>query len=205
MPPQIKKPSLLLYSKRKSLVASYILNEFQKTESLSTVLFFNDLRNLENKISTLEQSICFFVIDSKLKLKRLRKKYPKHFWILLFINPKLVHVKEVFENLNPQGIWAEKDMNADNLINTLITNLDHFPLFTNQINNLMSKEIKIDLFHLELLECLALGISGKNLPEYLPSSSSTIERTKRKLKILFDVEGLTDCALVRRAKENGYI
>jgi len=175
MPPQIKKPSLLLYSKRKSLVASCILNEFQKTDSLNTVLFFDDLRNLENKISVMERSICFFIIDSKLKLKRLRKKHPKHFWILLFNNPRLVYVKEAFENLNPQGIWAEKDINADNLINTLTANLDHFPLFTNQINILMSKKMKIDLFHLELLECLALGISGKNLPEYLPSSSSTIE------------------------------
>jgi hypothetical protein len=70
MPPQIKKPSLLLYSKRKSLVASCILNEFQKTDSLNTVLFFDDLRNLENKISVMERSICFFIIDSKLKLKR---------------------------------------------------------------------------------------------------------------------------------------
>jgi hypothetical protein len=205
MSPQIKKPSLLFYSKRKSLAISCLLNEFQKADCLGNVFYFDTINNMENKISSIEQSICFFVFDSKLKLKRLRKEYPKHFWILFFVNPSLLNVKEAFENLNPQGIWAEKDINADNLVNTLSANWDHFPLYTNQINILMSKKMNIDLFHLKLLEYLDLGVMGKNLPEYLPSSSSTIERAKRKLKILFDVEGLNDCALIRRAKENGYL
>ena len=171
--------------------------------SIDRVIHFENLDNLKNTMDHEKKTIFFLVFDSK--LKKIRKKFLNQFWIVFFIKPSFIKVNEAFKSINPQGSWAEKDITTDNLETTFLANLDHFPFYTNQIHDLMNKRIPLNHFELKLLECLDLGIPGKNLTEHLPASSSKIERAKRKLKMRFEVEGLTDCALIRRAKEKGYL
>jgi hypothetical protein len=45
----------------------------------------------------------------------------------------------------------------------------------------------------------------KDLPKILPLSIAGIEKRKRNLKVIFDVEGQDDKALIMVAKEKGFI
>ena len=117
-----------------------------------------------------------------------------------------LRLKAIHSLFKPAGMWHIVDIRPDSFPIFLKTSLNAPPFLSPRILFFLEKaNLPLRDFDLKLLHCLNQGIPAKNLPDCLPGAASTIERAKRKLKTLFKVEQLTDCALVNRAREWGFL
>ena len=69
----------------------------------------------------------------------------------------------------------------------------------------MFTKIKIDKIDRQILYELSIGTRMKDLPKIVPLSIAGIEKRKRILKEVFDVEDQGDKALIMKARELGFI
>jgi len=69
----------------------------------------------------------------------------------------------------------------------------------------MHTNINIDKKDRQILYELSLGTKMKDLPNIVPLSIAGIEKRKRILKEIFDVEDQGDKALILKARELGFI
>ena len=69
----------------------------------------------------------------------------------------------------------------------------------------ISSDYLLDKIDRQLLHELSIGTKMKDLPDVLPMSIAGIERRKRQLKEMFNVEDCEDRELILKAKEMGFI
>ena len=63
----------------------------------------------------------------------------------------------------------------------------------------------VDAINRKLIYQLSIGTKTKDLPNFIPLSLPGIERRKRLLKSMFDIEGRSDKTLIKVAKEKGFL
>jgi hypothetical protein len=83
------------------------------------------------------------------------------------------------------------------------------PYYSSTVNNYVKKtitsEIYVDDVNRKILHLLSQGIKTKSLNEYIPLSTSAIEKRKKQLKLLFSVTDGKDEILLQEAREKGYL
>lgn len=81
--------------------------------------------------------------------------------------------------------------------------------YSEQTNRLIAHNTGDDLFldssDIKILYHLSKGALMKNLPKYVPLAMATIERRKKRLKMLFGITDGTDRELLDIARANGFI
>ena len=188
------KDEALLYQKKSELEVSFLL--IHELAELPTILEDSPQKGL------LVEGLDW----NKRALLQLKPEYPNLSLVLVCIKPLCYEVTAYNELLKPQGIWHVEDLKPNCFSLFLAQTLERPPRFSPKIASLFqSAHLAVDDFDKKLLACLDQGIHNKNLPKHFSGSMSTIERSKRKLKVLFDVEELTDCALVNKAREQGFL
>lgn len=135
----------------------------------------------------------------------LCKNIPTAFKIVFLTEPAMLDLWKLDQKINPQGLWHCDDINADNLVPTFKANLDRYPYYSPSIIKMLNQKTELTIEDLQMLRLLERGIHTKDLDQFLPESLPTIGRRKKRLKQRFQVENLTDCALVRKAREKGLI
>lgn len=115
----------------------------------------------------------------------------------------------ILKNVDPDGLLVKNDLTSDELMIAIDYVLNNIPYYSKSVLQLMRKQISndfiLDNIDGRLLYELSLGTKMKELPEVLPLSIAGIERRKRNLKMLFNVENQGDKELVLIAKEKGFI
>lgn len=115
----------------------------------------------------------------------------------------------ILKNVDPDGLLVKNDLTSDELLIAIDSVLNNIPYYSKSVLQLMRKQISndfiLDNIDRRLLYELSLGTKMKELPEVLPLSIAGIERRKRNLKMLFNVENQGDKELVLIAKEKGFI
>jgi hypothetical protein len=100
-------------------------------------------------------------------------------------------------------------LDFQNLTESILNVINHVPYYSNSILKLLrqhiSNDYNLDNIDRQLLYQLSLGTKTKDLPNMIPLSLPAIEKRKRKLNILFNVENNSDKFLIKAAKDNGYL
>jgi len=118
-------------------------------------------------------------------------------------------IQNIFNSLNPEGFLIKNDLDPKELVTAIVKIMQGGVHYSQTVSNLMRTKmhtnINIDKIDRQILFELSLGTKMKDLPNIVPLSIAGIEKRKRILKQVFDVEDQGDKALILRAKELGFI
>lgn len=118
-------------------------------------------------------------------------------------------IHSILKSINPDGFLVKNDLIPEDIviaINAIITDSLYY---SKTVVKLLRKEISndflLDKIDRKLLYELSIGTMMKDLPEVLFLSLAAVEKRKRHLKQIFDVQSPYDKELLLKAKENGFI
>ena len=103
----------------------------------------------------------------------------------------------------------KNDLTEKELFSAINGLLEGYPYYSKTVLQLMrtamNQDYYLDEIDRKILYEISIGTKMKNLPKILPLSIAGIEKRKRNLKILFDVEKEGDKGLILAAKEKGFL
>lgn len=118
-------------------------------------------------------------------------------------------IQAILKNVNPNGFLIKNDVNKEELIACIKTVMDNVPYYSKSVLELFRKQTSIDYrldkIDRQLLYEMSIGTKMKYLPGIIPMSKAGLEKRKKQLKILFEVEESDDRELILKAKEKGFI
>ncbi|QAA81499.1 response regulator transcription factor [Aequorivita sp. H23M31] len=118
-------------------------------------------------------------------------------------------VHSIFKSLDPDGFLIKNDINAKELIETIDVLLNDPPYYSRTVLKLLRKHVAndflLDNIDRRILYELSIGTKMKDLPDILPLSIAGIEKRKRQLKHIFNMDSLDDRELLAIARNKGFI
>ena len=118
-------------------------------------------------------------------------------------------IQVILKNVNPDGFLIKNDINKDELVTSIKTVLDNSPYYSKSVLELFrqqsSVDYRLDKIDRQLLYEMSIGTKMKELPNIIPMSMTGLEKRKKHLKVIFDVEDNDDRELILKAKEKGFI
>lgn len=141
--------------------------------------------------------------------KILRRTYPN---LKIVIQTALVdqhRIRSIQKSIKPEGFLIKTDINEKVLIDVLFKVYQGCNYLSTKAKKLVKKDGKfkseIDQIDQEILYYLSIGEKTKDLTNHIPLSLASIERKKKKLKLLLGAEGSNTKELLNLAKKKGYI
>ena len=139
----------------------------------------------------------------------IRKNHPLAKIIIATTFNDNYRIQNIFRSINPEGFLIKNDLDTKELVNAILKIMQGGFHYSNTVSNLLRKQmstnINIDKKDRQILYELSLGTKTKDLPKIVPLSIAGIEKRKRILKEIFDVEDQGDKALILKARELGFI
>lgn len=118
-------------------------------------------------------------------------------------------VQNLLKNVNPDGFLIKNDTNTEELVKAIKNVINAPPYYSISILKLLRKKISSDLLldniDRQLLYEMSIGTKMKDLPNIIPRSMAALEKRKRHLIEIFNVQENDDRGLILAAKEKGFI
>ncbi|WP_431156737.1 response regulator [Winogradskyella poriferorum] len=129
--------------------------------------------------------------------------------IILTMFNESFRIHNIIKEINPDGFLIKSDLTSMELADAFQQILKFPPYYSSTVSNYIKKtissEIYVDDVNRKILHLLSQGIKTKSLSEYIPLSTSAIEKRKKQLKLLFSVTDGKDESLLQEAREKGYL
>ncbi|WP_299128168.1 response regulator [uncultured Winogradskyella sp.] len=129
--------------------------------------------------------------------------------IILTMFNESFRVHNIIKEINPDGFLIKSDLTSMELADAFQQILRSPPYYSSTVNNFIKKTIRnqiyVDDVNRKILHLLSQGIKTKSLSDYIPLSTSAIEKRKKQLKLLFSIKDGKDETLLIEAKEKGYL
>ena len=111
--------------------------------------------------------------------------------------------------MDPDGFLLKRNLTPYELLTAIDNILNNPPYYSKSILQLFRKQINsdqiLDDLDRRLLYELSIGTKMKDIPGLLPLSMAGVERRKRNLRLIFDIHTDGDAALIKVAREKGFI
>lgn len=140
---------------------------------------------------------------------KIRKHFPDTKIIVsthLYDNFRLINILESF---NPNSLLLKNEVTFERLTESILNVIYDIPYYSHSIlklvRQLISNDYNLDQIDRKILYHLSLGTKTKDLPKIINLSLAGIERRKRRLNQIFNNEKKTDKALIKLAREKGFI
>ena len=139
----------------------------------------------------------------------IRKRFPTTKLIVITTFDNNLLIQNLLESINPEGLMIKSDVNPSNFPQAVLEVLEDPPYYSKTVTKYLRKQQFIK-YHLDrwdrlMLYYISVGKFTKDLPEFIPLSIAGIEKRKKRLKEIFDVEDGNDFDLIMRAREKGFI
>src|SRR5690554_5486446 len=139
----------------------------------------------------------------------IRKRFPNTKIIIITTFDNNLLIQNLLENINPEGLMIKSDLTPVNFTQAVLDVLEDPPYYSKTVTKFLRKQhgFKYYLDRLDrlILYYISIGKFTKDLPIYIPLSLPAIEKRKRRLKEVFEVEDGNDIDLLRRAEEEGFL
>lgn len=139
----------------------------------------------------------------------IKRKYPDKKLVIATTFNDNYRIHSILKSVDPEGFLVKNDLTPEELVSAIKVLLAEPPFYSKTVLKMLRKQISdealLDNTDRRLLYEISIGTKMKELPNILPLSKAGIERRKRNLKLVFDVESGSDRDLVYQAKERGFI
>ena len=141
--------------------------------------------------------------------KYARRMMPKTKIIMLTMFNEPYRIHNIIKEIDPEGFLIKSDLTSRELSSAFQAVLSKPPFYSATVSatirRTITNDINIDDIDRKILYLLAQGIRTKSLKAHFQISLSAIEKRKKQLKIIFDVQDGSDENLLALAKESGFI
>ena len=141
--------------------------------------------------------------------KHARKVMPKAKIVMLTMFNETYRVHNLIKNIDPEGFLIKSDLTSSELASAFQAVLNNPPFYSGTVNSIVRRsianDIDLDDVDRKILHLLSQGIRTKNLVEHIDMSLSAIEKRKKQLKLLFDVQDGNNETLLDEARRKGFI
>lgn len=141
----------------------------------------------------------------------IRKMYPDCIIVFLTMHSEASLVERLIESVAPQGILCKSDIDIDEFLKAFKLIFSGKTHYSNKIlKSLKDRTLdnyKLDNYDRQILMRLSEGIPARNIPNYVPLSSSAIEKRLTHIKSLM-LDGNSqndDEALIEAVKKIGIL
>lgn len=129
--------------------------------------------------------------------------------IILTMFNESFRIHNIIKEINPDGFLIKSDLTSMELADAFQQILKYPPYYSSTVANYVKKtitsEIYVDDVNRKILHLLSQGIKTKSLSDYIPLSTSALEKRKKQLKLLFSVLDGKDETLLQEAREKGFL
>lgn len=181
-----------------------------------------DMANQLIKKSANDQpyDVCFFdislpaskdgLITSGEDLAKIARTYlPNAKVVILTMFNESFRVHNIIKEVNPEGLLIKSDLTSSELAEAFQHILLHPPYYSSTVNNFLNTSLTSDIYlddiNRKILHLLSQGVKTKNLKDYIGLSLSGIEKRKKHLKVIFNIDDGKDETLLNEARSKGFL
>jgi DNA-binding NarL/FixJ family response regulator len=139
----------------------------------------------------------------------IRKISPTTSLFVLTMRSESPRLLNILKNLNPDAFMIKSDVIPSEFLEAFNKVREGKIHYSQSVTEIIRKRLttKIELNEQDrsILYYLAEGIRTKDLPTYIPLSLASIEKRKKLMKELFDIEKEGDLALIKKAQLMGFL
>jgi DNA-binding NarL/FixJ family response regulator len=129
--------------------------------------------------------------------------------IILTMFNESFRIHNIIKTIDPEGFLIKSDLTSSELASAFQAVLNNPPFYSGTVNSHIRKtitsDIVIDEKNRKILHLLSQGVKTKNLASHLDISLSAVEKRKKQLKDLFNVQDGQDETLLNEAKKKGFV
>ena len=150
------------------------------------------------------------LITSGEDLAKIARTYlPDSKVIILTMFNESFRILNIIKEINPEGLLIKSDLTSSELAEAFQHILSSPPYYSSTVNNFLNTTITSDVYlddiNRKILHLLSQGVKTKTLKQHIDLSMSAIEKRKKHLKLIFDVEDGKDETLLKFAREKGFL
>ncbi|MFD0990183.1 response regulator [Mariniflexile jejuense] len=138
-----------------------------------------------------------------------RKVLPNAKIIILTMFNESFRIHNIIKTIDPEGFLIKSDLTSSELASAFQAVLNNPPFYSGTVNSFIRKAITSDIIidekNRRILHLLSQGVKTKNLASHLDLSLSAIEKRKKQLREIFDVQDGQDETLVNIARNKGFV
>ncbi len=201
-------------------------NALEKVANANEVEFSidkaEDLDTAHNLLESTNQSYDLVFLDMRLPASadkkllsgedlgvKIKANYPETKIIIATTYNDNYRVHTILRNVNPDGFLIKNDISSKEILNAIESVLEDAPYYSKSVLKIMRNEVSsefiLDDIDRKILHELSLGTLTKNLTDTIPLSLAAIEKRKRHLKEIFNLQSSSDKELIQTAREKGFI
>lgn len=141
--------------------------------------------------------------------KKIRKISPNTKLAVLTMFVENLRLLTIFKNLKPEAFMVKSDVSSSEFLEAFDCLLQRRTYSSQTVQDLMRKQIVNDYditkTDREILLHLSRGLKSKDIPKVVPLSLASVEKRKKFMREIFEVEDTRDITLLNRAKELGFL
>ena len=138
-----------------------------------------------------------------------RNSLPNAKIIILTMFNESFRIHNIIKTIDPEGFLIKSDLTSSELASAFQAVLNNPPFYSGTVNSHIRKTITSDIIidekNRKILHLLSQGVKTKNLSSHLDISLSAVEKRKKQLKDLFNVQDGQDETLLNEAKKKGFV
>ena len=138
-----------------------------------------------------------------------RKILPDAKIIILTMFNESFRIHNIIKTIDPEGFLIKSDLTSSELASAFQAVINNPPFYSGTVNNHIRKSIVSDIViddkNRKILHLLSQGVKTKNLASHLDISLSAVEKRKRQLRDIFDVQDGQDETLLNEARKKGFV
>lgn len=233
--PQLPKPKFIMIEKIKILMIDdhpMIIEGYQNTLLLtkkeSQELEIDIANNCDEAISYMDKSIQkelpydVLFVDISLPpsedgvmssgedlAEYARRILPNTKIIILTMFNESFRIHNIIKTIDPEGFLIKSDLTSSELASAFQVVLNNPPFYSGTVNSHIRKTISSDIVvddkNRKILHLLSQGVKTKNLAAHLDISLSAIEKRKKQLRDIFEVNDGQDETLLNEARKKGFV
>ncbi|MGB5418099.1 DNA-binding response regulator [Algibacter sp.] len=138
-----------------------------------------------------------------------RKVLPNAKIIILTMFNESFRIHNIIKTIDPEGFLIKSDLTSKELASAFQAVLNNPPFYSGTVNSHIRKTIATDIViddkNRKILHLLSQGVKTKNLATHLDISLSAIEKRKKNLREIFEIQDGQDETLLQEARKKGFV
>lgn len=141
--------------------------------------------------------------------KYARTIMPKAKIVILTMFNEAYRIHNIVKTIDPEGFLIKSDLTSKELASAFQAVLSNPPFYSGTVNKIIRKTISTDIvldeINRKIIYLLSQGVKTKSLSDHIDLSMSAIEKRKKYLKEVFEIEDGSDETLLFEARNKGFI